>query len=139
MAGTLIVEVLVETITPLEKRMQDIQILTGIILLVGELMWLGFWSSLDLLSNLILAVLIGGLAAALMSVHHRLLGTISGAIGGAVCYILQVIYYVFMYVVFGRESFWNYETVFVLFLTALPGIGLYLLLKKVIGNKSLQP
>ena len=139
LAGTLIVEVLVETITPLQKRMQDIQILTGIVLLAGGLMWLGFWSSLDLLSSLILAVLIGGLGGALMSIQYRLLGLISGAIGGAICYLLQVIYYVFMVVAFGRESFWNYESVLVLFLTALPGIGLYLLLKNMMAKKPEQP
>ena len=132
--GTLNVEVLVEQVTAMQKRMQEFQILAGIIILAGGLMWLGFWSTLDLVSSLILSIVIGGVGGVLIAIQHRFIGAISGAVGAAVSFILQIVYYEFMYIAFGRESFWNYEAVLVLFLSALPGFGLYALLKKLAGK-----
>jgi hypothetical protein len=120
----------VEQVTAAQKRWQEFQILLGIIILGGGLMWLGFWSTLDLLTSLVLSLVIGGLGGVLIAIQHRFIGAISGSIGAAVSFILQVIYFEFMYIAFGRESFWNYEAVLVLFLSALPGYGLYVLLKK---------
>lgn len=134
-AGTLTVEIVVEKVTPLQKKLEEIQIACGIILLMAGMMWLSMWSSLDLISSIILAILIGGVGGVLISIRQRVLGAVSGAIGGAICFILQVVYYEFMYFAFGRESFWNYEMVIVLLLSALPGFGLYALLTKLIKKK----
>jgi hypothetical protein len=40
--------------------------------------------------------------------------------------------------VFGGESFWNYEMVLVLLISALPGLGIYKLLQKFTAKKSMQ-
>lgn len=135
-AGTLTVEVLVEQVTSLQRRFLGIQMFVGIILLMGGLMWLGFWSSLGLVSTIVLALIIGGVGGALVSIPRRGIGAISGAIGAVISVILQIFYYEFMYFVYGRESFWNYESVLVLFISALPGYGLYLLLKKYVGRNA---
>jgi len=58
------------------------------------------------------------------------LGLICGVIGGAVSLLLQEVYYIVNYLQFGRDSFWNYETVLLLMVSLLPGIGLYYLLFK---------
>ena len=129
-AGTLITEVLVETLTPLQMRLQRIQMFAGILILVGGMIWLMIGSSLDLLGSILVAGMIGALGGYLISIHDRLAGLIAGAIGGAICFILQFIYLLFMYMMFGRESFWNYEMVLVLFICALPGYGIYKLLLK---------
>jgi hypothetical protein len=130
------VEVLVEQVSAAQKRWQEFQILLGIIILMGGLMWLGFWSTLELLPSLILSLVIGGVGGVLIAIQHRTIGAISGAIGAAISFILQVIYYQFMYIAFGRESFWNYEAVLVLFMSVVPGYGLYLLLKKLAGKSA---
>lgn len=138
-AGTLNVEIFIEQITPLQKRLQEIQMFLGIIILMGGLIWLGFWSSLDLITNIILAILIGGLGGFLMSTQQRFVGLVSGAIGGALSFVIQFAYYVLMYIFFGRESFWNYESVLVLGISILPGFGIYKLLQKWVGKQVTQP
>lgn len=135
--GTLTVEVLVETVTKAQQRWQEFQLFGGGILLLFGMMWLGFWSSLTIFGSILLAILIGGLCGGIMSIGRRLLGMFSGAIGGLVCVILQILYYEIMYFKFGRESFWNYETVLVLLVSALPGVGLYILLKKIFDKKTI--
>ena len=137
-AGTLTVEILVEQITPLQKRLQELQILFGMVILMGGLIWLGFWSSLDLITNIILAFFIGALGGFLFSIQQRFVGLLSGAIGGVLSYILQFAYYVLMYIFFRRESFWNYESVLVLFISVLPGFGLYKLLQRFTTVKQIQ-
>ena len=102
----------------------------GIILFVLGMMWLSFWSTLDLITNVILAAVIGGLGGTLMSIRQRWAGLISGAIGGVISYSIQTIYYILMYLFFGRESFWNYEMFIVLAISVLPAIGLYALITK---------
>jgi hypothetical protein len=134
-AGTLTVEILVEKITSAQRKLQDVQLTGGWVLLLLGMTWLGFWSTLDIVSSTLLAILIGSLCGGIMSIGRRFLGIFSGAVGGALCYILQILYYEFMYIKFGRESFWNYESALVLFLSALPGIGLYILLKKIFYKK----
>lgn len=133
-AGTLTVAIDVEKVTSLQKRLEEIQIGVGVILMLG-LVWLGFWSSLDLLSNLILAALLGGVIGTLMAIRQRLLGAISGVIGGVICLIVQVLYFALMYIFFARESFWNYEIFIVFALSVLPGFGLFALLKKLTAEK----
>ena len=136
--GTLSIQVQVEQLTAVEKKLQEFQILAGIIILVAGLMWLGFWSTLDLISSLMISVGIGGLGGVLIAIQHRVIGAIAGAVGAVISFILQVIYFQFMYIAFGRESFWNYEAVFVLFLSVLPGFGLYILLKKLTEKKTTE-
>ena len=133
-AGTLSVEIVVEKVTHLQKKLLEIQMVAGIFVLLLGMMWLSLWSSFDLISSVILALVIGGLAGILISIRQRILGAVSGAVGGAVSFILQVLYYEIMYIVFGRESFWNYEVVILMMLSFLPGIGLYLLLQKITGK-----
>jgi len=137
-AGILTVEVLVERVTPLQRRWLQTQLLAGIVILMGGLMWLGFWSSLSLVSTIVLALLIGGMGGVLVSIPRRGIGAVSGAIGAVISVILQVLYYEIMYFFYGRESFWNYESVLVFFVSALPGYGLYLLLKKFVGRNTKQ-
>ncbi len=137
-SGTLIIEVFVENITPLQKRLQEMQIFAGILILMGGMIWLMIGSSLDLLSSILLSIMIGGIGGFLISIRQRLAGLIAGAIGGAICFILQFIYLLFMYIVFGRESFWNYEMVLVLLISALPGIGIYKLLQKLTAKKQME-
>ncbi|MFT3893996.1 MAG: hypothetical protein QM730_20395 [Anaerolineales bacterium] len=132
--GTLTVETVVEQVTPAQKKWEQTQILLGIIILMGGLIWLGFWSPLDPISNIVLAALCGGVGGALLSIRQRMVGVLSGVIGGAISFILQFAYYVAMYILFGREGFWNYESVLVLFVSALPGYGLYKLLQKWMAN-----
>ena len=136
--GTLIVEVLVEKITSLQKRWLEMQVFAGLLILMGGMIWLMIGSSFDLLTNLLLSILIGGFGATLVSVRQRLAGLIAGVIGGAICFILQFLYLLFMYIVFGRESFWNYEMVVVLLISALPGIGIYKLLQKYTARKHME-
>jgi hypothetical protein len=138
-SGTLTVEILVEKVTPLQKRLQELQIFAGILILMGGMIWLTTWSTLDLLSSIILSIVIGGIGGFLISTQQRLVGLLSGAIGGAICFVLQFIYFIFMYIAFGRENFWNYEMVFVLLISALPGIGIYKLLQKLTEKRQLQP
>jgi hypothetical protein len=40
-----------------------------------------------------------------------------------------------MYSFFARDSFWNYEIFIVFFLSVLPGLGLFALLKKLTAEK----
>ena len=136
--GTLIVEVFIEKITLLQKRLLEMQMLAGVLILMGGMIWLMIGSSLDLLSSILLSAVIGGIAGFLISIRQRLTGLIAGAIGGAICFILQFIYILFMYVVFSRESFWNYEIVLVLVISALPGIGIYKLLQKLSAKKLME-
>lgn len=137
-AGTLTVEIDVEKVTPQQKRWEEIQMTVGVIVLMGGLIWISMESSIDLISSIFLSSLIGFLGGVLIAIRHRILGAISGVIGGAVCFILQIIYYGAMYIIFGRESFWNYEMVLVTMISALPGIGLYVLLQKISAKRQLQ-
>ena len=128
--GILIIEVFIETITPAQKRFEQIQMYVGLLILFGGMIWLVMQSSLDVLIGILLSIVFGGVGGFLISIRQRLAGLIAGAIGGAICFILQLIYFLFMYIAFGRESFWNYEIVFVLLISALPGFGIYKLLQK---------
>jgi hypothetical protein len=136
--GTLTIEIFVEQITPQQKRWEEIQIFAGILVLIGGMIWLLMGSSLELLSNILLSTMIGGVGGILISVRQRLAGLIAGAIGGAICFILQFIYILFMYIVFARDSFWNYELVVVLLISALPGIGIYKLLQKLTRKRQMD-
>jgi hypothetical protein len=102
------------------------------------MIWLLMGSSLELLRNILLSTMIGGVGGILISVRQRLAGLIAGAIGGAICFILQFIYILFMYIVFARDSFWNYELVVVLLISALPGIGIYKLLQKLTRKRQMD-
>jgi Ca2+/Na+ antiporter len=138
--GTLTVEVLVEKVTSLQQRWQEFQLIGGGIALMFGMIWLGFWSTLDLFSTILYALLIGTLCGWTMSIGRRFIGAVSGAIGGVICVILQILYYTIMYFKFGRESFWDIESVILVFIAAVPGIGLYMLLKKIFeknGNSML--
>ena len=128
--GMLTVETVVEQITPAQKRWQETQLFFGLVILMGGLMWLGFFSSLDPISSIILSALVGGVGGALVSYRQRLVGILAGTIGGVISFVLQFLYYIMMYIMFGRESFWNYESVLVFFVSVLPGFGLYKLLQK---------
>lgn len=107
----------------------------GMILFVLGMMWLSFSSTLDLITSVILAAIIGGLCGTLISIRQRWAGLLSGVIGGVLSFSIQTIYYILMYLFFGRESFWNYEMFIVLAISVLPAIGLYALITKKTSKK----
>ena len=127
---TLLIEVLVEKETPFQKNFKVIMITSGFFLSILGLLWLSFYSAWSFFPRIILASIIGGTGGALMAEGRRPLGSICGVIGGAVSLLLQEVYYIVNYLQFGRESFWNYETVLLLMVSLLPGFGLYYLLFK---------
>jgi hypothetical protein len=119
----------------LSEKIKEVQMFTGIILLFGGLIWLIEYSTLDLVTSVVLATLFGGTAGALISTQQRRIGVISGAIGGVISFILNILYFMFIYLQFGRDTFWYYELVIVFILSLLPGIGIYFLLNKIQKKK----
>jgi hypothetical protein len=122
---TLMIEVLFEEKGRFQERLIETQITAGIVLILLGLMWLSFFSTLPYLTSILLAAAVGGIGGLLMSVQRRWLGLICGLIGGGVSLLLQVAYYIFNWVQFGRDRFWNYESVLILMISLLPGFGLY--------------
>jgi hypothetical protein len=106
------------------------QITIGFVILLLGMMWVSFDQNIDLITSVLLAVLFGGLGGAIMAVGHRGIGILCGTLGGLVSFVLQFLYYTFMYLIFDREEFWNYEMGIVMLVSFLPGIGLYWLLTR---------
>lgn len=115
----------------LSEKIKDIQMIVGIIFLIGGLIWLIEYSTLDLITSVVFAALIGGTAGALISTQQRRIGVISGTIGGVISFVLNILYFMFIYFQFGRDTYWNYELAIVFMLSLLPGIGIYYLLYKI--------
>lgn len=131
-AGTLHVALKVETSSSSTSKLEGFQIVIGMLFSAFGILWLAFWSSLDPFTSTILAALIGGIGGTLIAVKKRGVGAISGASGGALCFLIQFFYFTLMYLFFGRESFWSFEVVLVLLVSLAPGIGLYAWLSKVL-------
>jgi hypothetical protein len=106
------------------------QITIGAVILILGMLWLSLWSTLDVISSTLLAAVIGAVGGLIAAVNHRLLGAVCGAIGGVVSFALQALYYIFMYLAFGREEFWDLETAIVMIVSFAPGVGLYWLLTR---------
>lgn len=126
--GVLNVEIVVEKGTLFKEKLEEIQMASGVIILILGMIWLTTWSSIDLITRTFLAALIGSVSGILIATRRRRLGALSGFIGGALSFHIHILYYKFMFIWFGRESFWNYEMAIVMLVSFLPGIGIFFFL-----------